>query len=110
MCSYGSRSASRTFFTPSSWAAASATARQALPATSTCTSPASDFAAVSALWVASLSTLLSCSARRSVLMQWQPSNDAHLVLQLIHEFAHALHLHSGLAPGRLRGLEHFQTR
>ncbi len=55
-------------FTPSSLAAASATGRQSLPATSTCTGCPSALAAVSALWVASLSVLLSCSARRSVVM------------------------------------------
>src|SRR5262252_3454055 len=53
---------------PSSLAAASATARQFLPATNTCTGCPSALAAVSALGVASLRTLLSCSARRSVVM------------------------------------------
>ena len=44
-----------TFFTPSSFAACAAAAAALLPATSTCTSPPIWAAAVSALWVASLS-------------------------------------------------------
>ena len=42
------------------------------PATSTCTSPPICFAAVSALLVESFSALLSCSARRSVVMTELP--------------------------------------
>ena len=45
---------------------------QPLPATSTCTSPPSALAAVSALLVASLSDLLSCSASRSVVIRSPP--------------------------------------
>src|SRR3977135_4153890 len=100
MCSYGAPPASRTLLTPSSLAAASATARHPLPATSTCTSAPSAFAAVNALWGASLRVLLACSARRSVVIstarvsrprQWTSSNQSHLVLELVDEFAHGLH-------------------
>src|SRR5260370_42292743 len=76
---------------------------------STCTSAPSAFAAVSALWVASLRTLLSCSAMRSVVMSGRSSNHTHLVLELVDELAHRFHLDSGFASRRLRGLEHFEA-
>src|SRR5262245_24483338 len=106
MCSYASASASRTLLTPSSLAAASATPRQPLPATSTCTSPSNALAAVNALLVASLSSLLSCSATRRVVI----SDHSHLVLELLDQLADRLHLDAGLAAGRLGGLQDFESR
>src|SRR6185503_8612474 len=110
----------RTFLTPSSLAAASATGRHPLPATSTWTSAPSALAAVSALWVASLRVLLSCSARRSVVIstarcvfrprQSTSSNQSHLILELVDELADGLHLDAGLAARGLSGLEHFEPR
>src|SRR4030095_1224304 len=106
MCSWAAPSATSTLATPSSLAAASATPRQPLPATSTCTGCPSALAAVNALLVASLSVLLSCSATRSVVMSDHPD----LVLELVDELAHGFHLHAGLAAGALGGLEHFEPR
>src|SRR4029450_11260015 len=110
MCSWLAASASRTLLTPSSLAAASATARQFVPATSTCTSCPSAFAAVSAFWLASLSVLLSCSARRSVVMaverrsepasaygggqkaHMRSSDHPNFVLELVDHVAHRFDL------------------
>jgi len=104
MCSYSAASASRTFFAPSSLAAASATALQLCPAARMCTSVPSALAAVNALAVASFSAALSCSARRSVGIR--PPR----FFELLDQLGDALDLDAGFAHRRLRGLDHFKAR
>src|SRR5262245_15392913 len=105
-CSYGAASASNTFVTPSSLAAASATDLQSLPATSTCTSPPIALAAVSALAVASLRVLLSCSATRSVVISEHP----RFVFKLADQFGGRSDFDPGFAPWRISCLQYLQTR
>src|SRR5262249_32772644 len=116
---------------PWSLVAESAPARASLPATSTCTGWPISLAAVSALLVASLSVLLSCSARRSVVMSAachgkrrhsllgrprmtpiaaQSSKQSHFVFELVDELSDRLDLHARLASRGFRGLEYFQAR
>src|SRR5262245_9858526 len=104
-CSYGAASASNTFVTPSSLAAASATDLQSLPATSTCTSPPIALAAVSALLVASLRVLLSCSATRSVVISEHP----RFVFKLADQFRGRSDFDPGFAPRRLSCFQYLQT-
>src|SRR3954451_3820544 len=73
---------------------------------STCTSPPSCLAAVSALAVASFSDLLSCSARRSVAISENP----RFVLQFGDELGDRADLHTGLATRRIDGGDDFQPR
>src|SRR5262249_33390561 len=94
-----------TFFTPSSLAAASAAPLQSLPAISTSTSAPMAFAAVSALFVASLSVLLSCSATRSVAM----SEDPRFVFELADQFGRRRDLDAGFASRRLGRLQNLQS-
>ena len=63
-------------------------------------------AAVSALLVASFSDLLSCSARRSVVIQSTPAS----FFSLSTSSATVLTLTPALRLGRLGGLQHFEPR
>src|SRR5579859_4387315 len=105
MCAKAGASASSTLPTPSSLAAASAAALQPCPATRTCTSAPIALAAVSALAVASLSDLLSCSAISSVgimcLGTDNSSDRPGLVLELVEKLGDAFDFDAGLARRRL---------
>src|SRR4029450_12567913 len=105
-CERCGASASKTLRTPSSFAAASATARQFSPVTRMSTSPPKARAAVKAFAVAGARLLLSCSARRRAAML----EHSCLVLQLVDEHGDAVDFDAGLAALGLNDRQHLQAR
>ena len=101
-------SASFTALTPASLAAASATGRQPLPATSTCTSlpengPSPAPPSAPCAWRGSGSC---CRVRQG---EGRPSDHSRLGLQLLNQFRDALDLHARFARCRLHRLHHCQA-
>src|SRR5512142_304448 len=99
-------SASSTFATPLTFAAASAAGRQLAPATSTWRSPPSAWAAATALRVAGLRLALSCSARTRTAISDHPCFRAELLDELLDR----RHLLAALALGGLLDLERGEPR
>src|SRR5688500_2689986 len=111
MCSYLASSTISTFSTPSSFAAASAAARQFEPATRMCTGAPSALAAVSAFAVPSFKEALSCSAMRRVVMRCPCALEhAGFDFELLDELGDGSHLDAGLAPAGLDRLHDPEAR